>query len=257
MRFKNKTVLVTGGGCNTGLGIAANFAAEGARVFVNDKTPADVERGVVHLRKQGYKRIFGAPADIGNTADVTGLFALIASKGKTIDVLVNNAVHQGVGFALQDTPIEFFEAVLRVNLLGALHVSTLAARLMIRAGGGAIINIGSNVVTRAIHKRCAYVASKGGLEALTLAMAVDLAPYHVRVNTVAPGYVRTDRWKALSREHIKRRRANVPLAREVTADDIARAVIFLASADAANITGARLVVDGGCVAQHLPVDIDV
>lgn len=257
MRFKNKTVLVTGGGYNTGLGIAASFAAEGAIVFLNDKAPEDVHRGIALLRKQGFRRILAAPGDIGDSAAVESLFRLIKDKSKKLDILVNNAAHQGVGHAFQDTPVEFFESVVRVNLIGTFHVSLQAARLMTKGTGGVIINIGSNVSTRAIHNRSAYVASKGGLDALTLAMAVDLAPFHVRVNSVAPGYVRTDRWKSLSKEHIRRRRANIPLAREVTPDDIARAVLFLSSSEAANITGVRMVVDGGCAAQHLPVDIDI
>ena len=257
MRFKNKTVLVTGGGHNTGLGIAAGFAAEGAVVFLNDKTPESVHRGVVLLRKRGFKKILAAPGDIADSAAVESLFGQIKAKSGKLDVLVNNAAHQGVGYVFQDTPIEFFESVVRVNLIGTFHVSRQAARLMTRSTGGVIINIGSNVTTRAILNRSAFVARKGGLDALTLAMAVDLAPFHVRVNSVAPGYVHTDRWKSLSKEHIRRRRANIPLAREVTPDDIARAVLFLASSDAASITGVRMVVDGGCVAQHLPVDIDI
>ncbi len=257
MRFRNKAVLITGAGCNTGLGIAARFAAEGAIVFVNDKTSESVRRGVAQLQKEGFKSVFGVPADIGVSAAVESIFRQIRSKVKCLDVLVNNAAHQGVGYAFEKTPIEFFEAVVRVNLLGTFHVSQRAARLMMSNGGGAIVNIGSNVSTRAIHKRSAYVASKGGVDALTLAVAVDLAPYRVRVNTVAPGYVRTDRWEKLSKEYIRRRRMNIPLGKEASSDDIARAVLFLASDDAAGITGTRLVVDGGCVAQHMPADTDV
>lgn len=257
MRYKGKNVLITGAGCNTGLGIAARFAAEGAVVFVNDKTVDSTRCGVAQLRQQGFKRIFEAPADIGVPADIDSLFRQIRAKVRHLDVLVNNAVHQGVGFAFQDTSFEYFESVVRVNLLGAFYVSQQAARLMMSNGGGSIVNIGSNVTTRAIHKRSAYIASKGGVDALTLAMAVDLAPHRIRVNNVAPGYIRTDRWKKLSKEHIRRRRDNIPLAEEVSPDDIAQAVLFLASEAASNITGTRLVVDGGCVAQHMPTDIDV
>jgi NAD(P)-dependent dehydrogenase (short-subunit alcohol dehydrogenase family) len=257
MRFKQKIVLVTGAGQNAGLGIAGAFAAEGATVFVNDRTAEGARKAVAELRKGGCREVFAAPGDIGIPAEVEAMFAKLRAKTKRLDVLVNNAAHLGVGYAFQDTPLEFLEAVVKVNLLGSFHVAQQAARLMMARGGGAIVNIGSNVSTRAIHNRSAYLASKGGIDALTLAMAVDLGPHHIRVNTVAPGYIHTDRWAALSEAHTRRRRANVPLGREARSENIAQAVLFLASAAAASITGARLVVDGGCSAQMFPADIDV
>jgi len=257
MRFSKKVVLVTGAGQNTGLGIAARFAAEGATVWVNDRTAAATARAVAHLRRRGWKKVFGAPADIGVAAEVDALFRQLAARAQRLDVLVNNAAHLGVGPDILDLDLALFEAVVRVNLVGTFHVSQQAARLMRRRGGGAIVNIGSNVSTRAIHRRTAYLASKGGVDALTLSLAVDLAPHGIRVNTVAPGYIHTDRWAQLAPAHVQRRRKNVPLGREATAEDIAAAVLFLASDQAGNITGSRLVVDGGCSAQHMPGDIDV
>ena len=257
MRFSKKVVLVTGAGQNTGLGIAAAFAAEGATVFLNDKSAPAVAAAVAQLNRRGWKKIFGVPGDIGVAAEVEALFGQLAARAKRLDVLVNNAAHLGVGPDFLDTKLELFEAVVRVNLTGTFHVSQQAARLMCRGGGGAIVNLGSNVSTRAIHKRTAYEASKGGIDALTLSMAVDLAAHGIRVNSVAPGYIHTDRWAQLAPAHVQRRRANIPLGREATADDIAKAVLFLASGEAANITGVRLVVDGGCSAQHMPPDIDV
>ena len=257
MRFRNKIILVTGAGQNTGLGIAGRFAAEGATVFLNDRTSQSVNCALATLRRRGYKRLVGVPGDISVPAEVEAMFRQIATRAKRLDVLVNNAAHLGVGPEFLETKLAFFEAVVRVNLAGTFHVSQQAARMMKPRGQGAIVNLGSNVSTRAIHKRCAYLASKGGIDALTLAMAVDLAPHGIRVNTVAPGYIHSDRWATLARAQVRRRRANVPLGREATAEDIAQAVLFLASDQAANITGARLVVDGGCSAQHMPLDIDV
>jgi len=101
------------------------------------------------------------------------------------------------------------------------------------------------------------VASKGGIDALTRAMAVDLGPRGIRVNTVTPGYIYTDRWDALPEEVLNRRRANIPLGKEASGDDIASAVLFLASDGAAGIHGARLVVDGGCSAQYMPANADI
>ncbi len=257
MRFKNKFVLVTGAGQNTGLGIAAAFAAEGATVFLNDRSPEAVHGALRVLRQRGLKRLVGLPGDISVAVDVDAMFRQITAKARQLDVLVNNAAHLGVGPDFLDTPLEFFEAVVRVNLLGTFQVSQQAARMMKRQGGGVIVNIGSNVSTRAIRKRAAYVASKGGIDALTLALAVELGPHGIRVNTVAPGYIHSDRWATLAKGVARRRRANVPLGREATPEDIAQAVMFFASDQASNITGARFVVDGGCSAQHMPADIDL
>ncbi len=257
MRFSGKYVLVTGASRNTGLGIAGRFAAEGATVFVNGTTAEGVDQALKELRSRGLERLIALPADISRATEVEAMFARIRAEAGRLDVLVNNAVVQGVGYSFEDTSLELFESVIRINLIGSFHVAREAARMMIAQGGGAIVNIGSNVSTRAIHKRAAYIASKGGVDALTRAMAVDLGPHGIRVNTVAPGYIHTDRWLALSAEHTQRRRANVPLGKEASAEDIAEAVLFLASDAAANITGARLVVDGGCTAQHMPLDVDV
>lgn len=256
MRFKNKTVLVTGAGRNTGLGIAAGFAAEGATVFLNGRTSKKVDTALAALRQRGLKRLIGLVGDISAAAEVEEMFRQISAKAKRLDVLVNNAVHLGVGADVLDMELEYFEAVTRVNLVGTFHVSQQAARLMKRRGGGAIVHIGSNVTQRAIRNRSAYLASKGGIDALTLAMAVDLAPHGIRVNMVAPGYINTDRWATLAAAIVRRRRANVPLGREATAEDVAQAVLFLASDQAVNITGARLVVDGGCSAQLYPKDVE-
>jgi NAD(P)-dependent dehydrogenase (short-subunit alcohol dehydrogenase family) len=256
MRFRNKIILVTGAAQNTGLGIAARVAAEGATVFLNDKTAEAVGGALAVLRRRGLKKLVGLPGDIGVPADVEQMFREISAKAKRLDVLVNNAAHLGVGPAVLDMQREFFEAVVRVNLVGTFHVSQQAARLMKRHGGGAIVSLGSNVSTRAIRQRSAYLASKGGIDALTLALAVEFAPFGIRVNTVAPGYIHSDRWATLAAAQVRRRRANVPLGRESTPEDIAQAVLFLASDQAANITGARLVVDGGCSAQLFPGDVE-
>ncbi|MEN6407051.1 MAG: SDR family oxidoreductase [Thermoguttaceae bacterium] len=257
MRFTNKIVLVTGASRNTGLEIAARFAEEGATVFVNGSTVEGVQKAVSELKARGFEQVIEAPADLSNPAEVQNLFTLIRTKAGRLDVLVNNAVLQGCGYSFEDTPLEFFEKVVRVNLVGSFHVAREAARMMITQGGGAIVNLGSNVSARAIRKRVGYCASKGGIDALTRAMAVDLGPHGIRVNTVAPGYIYTERWKVLQDEDVQQRRANVPLGREATGVEVANAVLFMASDEASSVHGARLVVDGGCSAQHMPAALDV
>lgn len=257
MRFINKTVLVTGSSRNTGLEIASCFAAEGATVFINGSTAESVQRAVAELRARGHERLIEMPADLGEPAAVQGLFTNIRNHTGRLDVLVNNAVLPCCGYSFEDLPLELFDKTIQVNLVGAFHAAREAARMMIAQGGGAIVNVGSNVSERAIRKRSAYCASKGGIDAMTRAMAVDLGPHGIRVNTVAPGYIHTERWDVLPEEDILRRQANVPLGKEATGAEIAAAVLFLASDEASNIHGARLVVDGGCSAQHMPCDLDV
>lgn len=257
MRFQDKIVLVTGASRNTGLEIAAKFAAEGATVFVNGSSTESVGQAMTELKSRGFERIVEAPADLSDPAAVQNLFTNIRVQAKRLDVLVNNAVDQACGYSFEDVPLELFDKVIRINLVGTFHVAREAARMMIAQRGGAIVNIGSNVSTRAIHKRTAYCTSKGGIDALTLSMAVDLGQYGIRVNTVAPGYIYTERWETLSEENKLLRRANVPLGKEATGEDVANAVLFLASDDAANIHGARLVIDGGCSAQHMPLSNDL
>ena len=255
--FNHKTVLVTGAGQNTGLGIATLFAKAGARVLLNDVSPDRVKEAVGSLRRRGLRNVIGIPADISVPEQVEAMFDVVRASARRLDVLVNNAAHLGVGPDVLDVKLAFFEAVIAVNLVGTFHVSQQAAKLMKKTGGGSIVNIASNVSKRAIRKRTAYLASKGAIDAMTLSMALDLSPHRIRVNSVAPGYIHSDRWNNLDPVHASRRRANIPLGIEAFPEDIGRAVLFLASSDAANITGARLVVDGGCSAQHMPADVDL
>ncbi|MDR2705152.1 MAG: SDR family oxidoreductase [Planctomycetaceae bacterium] len=257
MQFHNKSVLVTGSSRNTGLGIAAAFLRQGATVFLNGSNAESTAAGAKTLKSQGFERFIEIPCNIGDPAAVEKMFNRILQENGQLDVLVNNAVHLGCGPSFTETPLHFFEDVFRTNLLGTIYVSQQAAKMMITQGyGGTIIHIGSNTSTRAIRNRVAYCTSKGGIDAMTLAMALDLAPYGIRVNCIAAGYIRTDRWETLPQKTIQRRLQNIPLGKEATANDIAETVLFLASDAARNISGTRLVVDGGCTAQHLPTDVD-
>lgn len=258
MRFKDKVVLVTGGSRNTGLGISALFIREGAKVCINGSSNKSTSAGGAALKAVGLDNFIEVPADISDPEQVDKMFSTIREKYGKIDILVNNAANLGIGYAFEEMPPEEFLSVLRVNLLGTFMVSQQTVKMMLgQESRGVIVNLGSFVSTRAIRDRTAYVTTKGGLDALTRAMAIDLAPKGIRVNMVAPGYIYTDRWNGLSGEPKSRRRLNIPLGIESTADDIAEAVAFLASDASKNICGERLVVDGGCSAQNMPGDVDV
>ena len=258
MRFQDKVVLVTGTSRNTGVGIAALFIREGAKVCVCSSSPESTALGAAELRAMGLTEFTETPADIADTAQVRAMFKTIRAKFGRIDILVNNACHQGIGPAFEEMDPEYFLSVLKTNLLGTFQVSQEAVKMMLKQESrGVIVNLGSNVSMRAIRNRTAYVSSKGGIDALTRSMAIDLGPKGIRVNMVAPGYIFTDRWGKLDEKTLERRRLNCPIGSEATADDIAQAVAFMASDAARNICGERLVVDAGCSAQHMPVDVDV
>jgi len=258
MRFKDKVVLVTGASRNTGVGIAALFIREGAKVCINGSTPESTAQGGQQLREMGLEGFVETPADISDTAQVRAMFAKIRETCGRIDILVNNACHQGIGPAFEEMAPEYFLSVVKTNLLGTFQVSQEAVKMMLgQASRGVIVNLGSNVSMRAIRNRTAYVSSKGGIDALTRSMAIDLGPKGIRVNMVAPGYIFTDRWEKISEETRVRRRKNCPIGMEATADDVAQAVAFMASDAARNICGERLVVDAGCSAQHMPIDVDL
>ncbi|MDR2117668.1 MAG: SDR family oxidoreductase [Planctomycetaceae bacterium] len=259
MRFLDKVVFITGSSRNTGFGLAEAFLREGATVFVNGSTNKTTKYATNTLRQHGFEKVIELPGSVGDSNTVAKMFDTIRNKTGKLDILVNNACQQGVGYSFETIPLHFFEEVIQTNLLGTFYVSQQAVRLMLEQSGGCgvIVNLSSNVSTRAIHQRAAYCSSKGGIDSLTRAMAIDLAPLGIRVNSVAPGYIRTERWDHLTNEQIKRRHLNMPLGREADFQDIAEAVMFLASDAARNICGACLVVDGGCSAQHLPADTDV
>jgi NAD(P)-dependent dehydrogenase (short-subunit alcohol dehydrogenase family) len=253
-RFADKTVLVTGAVRNTGRAIAEAFAAEGAALVLNSRNADDVKRVAAEIRNAHGARVIEAPADVADHEAVCAMFDAIGRQVASLDALVNNAILQGCGHTFTDTPPDLLQSVFAVNVFGSFYCAQQAARMM-KEHGGAIVNVGSNVAFRAIRQRAAYVASKGAIDALTRALAVELGPDGIRVNSVAAGYIRTDRWEGLT-DVADRRRANVPLGCESIGRQIAEAVMFLASDAASSTTGACLTVDGGITAQLLPMDCD-
>ena len=259
--FEGKSVLVTGSARNTGLGIAKVFGNYGATVFVHGQSAERVEKVVETLNREATtqgERYLPAPANVACEEEVAKAFAFIQEQTGGLDVLVNNACHLGLGHRFLDMPIAFFDEVLAVNLRGYTLCSQYAARQMVaRGGGGAIVNIGSNTADRVLADRAAYVASKGGVESLTRAVALELAEHQIRVNCVVPGYIYTERWDTLPEEVKQRRWKNVPLGKESSQEDVGEAAAFLASEKAGNITGSSLVVSGGMDIQLLPPDCAV
>lgn len=258
-RFERKIVLVTGGSRNTGLDLVERFVREGAKVWTCGSTAASTAKGAAALAARGVEGVRAMPCDISDPAQVNALFDAIAREDGRLDVLVNNAANQGIG---QGGPLDVdpdaMLAVLRTNVVGGFRVTQAACRRFFakQETRGCVVFLSSNTARRAIRNRTSYCASKGAINSLVRSLALDLGPLGIRVNGCAPGYINTERWDALDPAVAARRRANCPLGREASGADIAGVVAFLASDDAANMTGEIVTVDGGCSCQHMPADCD-
>jgi len=258
-RFKDKVVLVTGGNRNTGLDIVEKFVREGAKVFMCGSSDASTQRGVEALAARGLEGFFAQACDVGNLEQVKRLMDLIEREAGRLDILVNNAADQGLnlGGPLEMDP-ESIIKVMTTNVKGGFQVTqTVCNRFFMKQETrGTVVFLSSNTAQRAIRKRTAYCASKGAINSMVRALALDLAPLGIRVNACAPGYINTSRWDTLDPEIARRRRANCPLGREASGEDIANVVAFLASEDSANMTGEIVTCDAGCSCQHMPADVD-
>ena len=259
-RFDGKVVLVTGGSRNTGLDIVEKFVREGARVFACGSSDASTAKGAAALKARGVEGVVSQACDISDIVQVAELFDMIEREAGRLDVLVNNAANQGLGHGgpLEMDPAKFHE-VFNVNVIGGFQVTQMACNrfFMKQESRGVVVFLSSNTAQRAIRRRTAYCASKGAINSMVRALALDLAPLGIRVNACAPGYIYTERWNALAPEIAARRRLNCPLRTEAKGADIANVVAFLASGDSANMTGEVVTCDAGCSCQHMPEDVDM
>ncbi len=248
MRLEGKTAIVTGGANGIGAGCARRLAEEGANVVIAD---IDDAAGQALAAELGPTVLY-TRADVSQRASVEALFDEAVKAFGAVDILVNNAafVHKpGVIAHFLEYSDESWRKTLDVNLTGVFHCSQAAARLMAKRGlGGVIINMSSGGASRAHRHMFGYDTSKGGIEAATRAMALDLAGLNIRVNAIVPGSTRVDHGTSVGDAPIPPS-AVIPLPRQGTPEDIAGAVAFLASDDAAYITGTRIYVDGGMDAQ--------
>ena len=251
--LQDKVVLVTGAGKGIGRAIAERFAGNGAFVAVNDVDNGAVSDVVEGIESDGGTAM-AAVGDVSDSASVAAMVELIMAAHDRIDVVVNNA-------GLVEPMLHFFDAdeawwrrIIDVNLTGHFLVSHPVARIMAKQGGGCIINMSSGGATRAHRAFTAYDATKGGIEALTRAMALDLGPYNIRVNALMPGSIDTS---GLGIDDRMLRGENVPLGRIDEPADMTGAALFLASDDAAYITGDVLKIDGGMLAQQRSATVDI
>jgi 3-oxoacyl-[acyl-carrier protein] reductase len=254
MGWQGKVVVVTGSGQGVGRGIAERFAREGASVVLNDVDEAVLREAEKAFQAQGH-RVLAVRADVGRADQVASMFDQTRQAFGTVDVLVNNAAWAAPIAHFLEMTEEFWDTVLTTNLKSMFLCSHRAASLMAeQRKPGSIINISTYGAARAQREMVAYDASKGGLEAATRAMALDLAPWGIRVNAVGPGPIATPSFMALfdTLEKRERMRLAIPLERLGQPSDIAGAVFYLAGEDASFVTGQVLYVDGGALAQIRP-----
>jgi len=232
--LENKVALITGAGRGIGKVIAEQFVADGAIVYVNDLNEPEVE---------GTKPICFDVTD--SNALKAGLMSIYKAEGR-IDVVVNNAaIIQNQKLGMVTKPL--LEKMYAVNVFAVIDMIQIASRLMARNGGGCFVNMASVTGVVGSPGQVAYSASKGAVIALTKSSAKELAPMNIRVNAVAPGIVKTERFEELyeaTGDKINERIEKIALGRLGTPQDIANAVSFLASDRASYISGQILGVDG-------------
>lgn len=245
-KFTGRSVLVTGASRGIGRAIAMAFAAEGARVAVHYRGNAKAaDETLAALPGGGH---IDVAADVADPAACERLVRDTVERLGSLDVLVNNAGIYETRPVLEQTYDEWrssWERTLAADLTGPANLSFLAARYMQAHGGGRIVNISSRGAFRGEPESPAYGAAKAGLNALSQSLAVALAPHNVFVGVVAPGFVATDMTEAhLNGPRGDAIRAQSPLNRVAGADEIARAVLFLADPDLPSVTGAIIDVNG-------------
>lgn len=239
-----KVALVTGGSRGIGRAVCLRLAACGLHIAVNYAgNAASAERTASECRAYGIEAI-AVPADVSRADQVDCMVDRVLGEFGRIDVLVNNAGITRDGLAVRLSERDFDEVV-NVNLKGSFLCMKAVARIMLKQRSGRIVNVSSVVGLHGNAGQINYAASKGGIIAATKTLARELASRGITVNAIAPGFIETDMTASLSDAVIQHAKADIPLGRFGSPDDVARAVVFLASDAAAYITGQVLGVDGG------------
>ena len=252
MKLANKVAIVTGATQGIGLACAERLVREGARVMLVDIKSAGAQAA---LQLGDAARFFAA--DVSSKADVDAMIAATLDAFGRIDILINNA---GVthAAAFLDLSEDDFDRVLRINLKSMFLCGQAAAREMVKQHSGSIINMSSVNATLAIPNQVPYVVSKGGVNQLTKVMALNLAPYGIRVNGIGPGTILTDLARQAVLGSAEERHtilSRTPMGRCGEPDEIASIAAFLASDDASYMTGQTLYADGGRLALNYTVPV--
>src|SRR5438128_1433062 len=248
-RLEGRIALVTGAGSGIGRAIAVLFAAEGAHVYVTDVDGAAAEAAAGEIVRAG-SSAQAVTADVSRGQDVTAMFRVVEAAHGRLDVLVNNAGLNVRGDFRHLSDADWVK-IREVNLDGMVRVARDGFALLKASGRGSLINVASIMAHRGLRQLTAYSATKGAVVALTKGLAVEYAPFDIHVNALAPGFVETALTKrALSNPGIHKALLDRTLLKRFgTAEDMAKAVLFLAGDESSYITGSTLAVDGGMSAM--------
>lgn len=238
-----KVAIVTGGNSGLGYATAKKFCDNGIKTYVIGRTQDRTEKACSEMGINAVPLIF----DLTKLEEIPAMVDDIFKKEGHIDILVNNA---GINMKKDFTEVtdEEFETILHTNLFSVFAISREVVKKMKTTGGGSIVNISSMAAQYGMPKVVAYSASKTAIEGMTRAMAVDLAPYHIRTNCIAPGFIKTKMTaKALDSDPARKEKvfSRTPMGKMGQPEDIADAIFFMCSTEAKFITGTVLPVDGG------------
>lgn len=252
-----KAVFVTGGTVGSGLAIAERFAKEGFCVVITSRSGERAEEAAKKVGEKYGVVAYGYALDIRNEERVKEIFSDIDKKGIFVETVCLNSADMGFGsdpakgMPMFECSIEEFQRVFETNLVWNFMIIRQAAIRMKERHKGAIVFISSNTAYRAIPNRIAYSTSKGGINSMSKALAVDLGVYGIRSNVVLPGTIKTERWEQMGDKRIVDG-SLTPLGDISDFEDIANAAYYLGSDEAKNVTGAEIMVDGGMTSQLYP-----
>lgn len=253
MRYKDKVVIVTGGGQGIGRGISKAFSSDGAKVVISEiDTEAGLECEKLLTNEGGTAKFIHT--DVSSEDSIKNMISKTLELYGRIDILINNAGISVFGNMFENST-DLWDKVISVNLRGAYLCSKYSAGIMSEKGGGSIINIASTRAFMSEPDTEAYSASKGGIIALTHSMAISLGKHNIRVNSISPGWIETSQWQKSSCVKPANLRevdhTQHPSQRVGNPMDIASACMFLCSDEAGFITGTNLTIDGGMTVKMI------
>jgi len=253
----NKAVFITGGQNGTGYAIAELFASKGMHVFIGALDEKEARSAAKTLSCKYGIHAKGYACNLLNEKQINEIFDDIDTSEYFADTLILNAADMALGsdpskgLDLWTLPLQDFSRVIETNIAGNFAIARRAAVSMRARKHGSIVFISSNTVYRANQNREAYIASKGGINALSKCLAVDLGPYGIRSNAILPGTIKTERWRSMGKNQIVNGEMT-PIGDISDYEDIANAAWYLGTDLSKNITGTELIVDGGMSCQLYP-----